>query len=350
MSWSMNSISFRMSGSGSWQNLLPDEPSRRLYADLYPKGISLPAESDPKWKLLSSWNRAAIVRFDKERAVPLGPIMSDDDLTILKTWFDDISRFMAKAVLDQAEDYRALAQTLAGRTFSSKQIVDNLLTILICALTLDSWVFSLLRREVIGTYPPRGVAGNFFFWGYAFAAGPQRIFGFTTYNGLEGKQLHIIRSHGMDRGSLKAVLSRRDTWNYLNRFIEGRDKGDRTILFDLHQSSSRKRVEGSLQEAGLLTLDNPPQLAIPVFDDSDREAVFELCRKTSQKIIDHFFPEMEGLRYRADQCSFAQCSWPDVLCMLFHLAYSYAADRLVEKGVVPDFPQGAGGEWGVWIS
>ena len=49
------------------------------------------------------------------------------------------------------------------------------------------------------------------------------------------------------------------------------------------------------------------------------------------------------------QCSFAACSLPDVLCMVFHLAYSYCTDALVEAGVIPDFPQEAAGEWGVWI-
>jgi len=38
-----------------------------------------------------------------------------------------------------------------------------------------------------------------------------------------------------------------------------------------------------------------------------------------------------------------------VLCMLFHLSYSYAADTLVDRGVIEDFPKSAGGEWGVWI-
>jgi hypothetical protein len=349
MGWSLSSVSFRMSGSGSWENLLPDQASRQLYAEIYPMGAPLPTLPGHLRKLLPAWEQAGIVQLDNQKIIPLGPIMTDDDLKVVNPWFQDISDLMCQAVMEGLDDYRMLALNLAKGHSARKQDIDNLLTILICALTLDSWVFSRLRREVIGTYPPRGVAGNFFFWGYAFAAGPQRIFGFTTYNGLEGKQLHIIRSHGMERRSLKAVLNRRDTWNCLNRFIKGRDKGDRTILFDWYQSLSRKRVAGSLQQAGLLTLDNPPQLAIPIFDDSDWEAVFELCRKTSQKITDHFFPEMEGLRYLADGCSFAQCSWPDVLCMLFHLAYSYAADRLVEKGIIPDFPQGAGGEWGVWI-
>ena len=102
--------------------------------------------------------------------------MTDGDLTILNPWFQDISNFMCQAVMEGLDDYRMLALNLANGHSARKQDIDNLLTILICALTLDSWVFSLLRREVIGTYPPRGAAGHFFFWGYAFVAGPREDF------------------------------------------------------------------------------------------------------------------------------------------------------------------------------
>jgi hypothetical protein len=203
---------------------------------------------------------------------------------------------------------------------------------------------------LIGTYPPRDFAGTFFFWGYAFAAGPQRIFGFTTYNGLDEKQLHMIRSHGLDRRNLKDLLNQRKTWDYLSRYIKGREEGPGADLLDWPQSPAWKTVEGSLQNAGLLTSDDPPQLAIPFFAYRHGETISELCREISKKITDPFMAGMEDLKDLIGLCSFAQCSRPDVFCMLFHLAYSYAADQLVEKGVIPDFPISAGGEWGVWIS
>jgi hypothetical protein len=75
----------------------------------------------------------------------------------------------------------------------------------------------------------------------------------------------------------------------------------------------------------------------------------ELFRTVSGKIIDRINGSMGSLKELVNRCSFSQCTWPDILCMLFHLAYSCAADKLVEKGTIPDFPQSAGGEWGVWI-
>jgi hypothetical protein len=350
MGWSLSSVSFRMSGSGSWQNLLPDESSGRFYAEIYPLGTSLPTIPGHLRKLLPAWIQAAIVRLENEKVVPLGPIMNDDDLKVFNPWFQDISGFMCQAVLERMDDYRALASNLGRDHPLQKREMDNLLTILICALTLDSRVFSGLREEVIGSYPPRGVAGNFFFWGYAFATGPQRIFGFTTYNGLDGKQLHMIRSHGLDRQGIKELLRRRSTWDYLDDLISDQERVGRTEPQGKEQNHALKKTARSLQEVGLLTQDQPPFLAIPVFDNSDGKTIAELCVNTSRKIMDYFMAQLNDLENLTSRCSFARCSRPDVICMLFHLAYSYTTDRLAEKGVISDFPKSAGGEWGVWIS
>lgn len=350
MGWNMNSVSYRMSGSGSWQNLLPDENSRRQYSEIYPTGAPLPTGSGFLPKLFSVWKQAAIVRFENEKVIPLGPIMTDRDLTTLQPWFQDISGIMVQTVLERLDEYQVLARTLAGGQNPRKQSVNNLLTILICALTLDSWVFTRLRREVMGTYPARDFAGTFFFWGYAFAAGPQRIFGFTTYNGLEEGQLHLIRSHGLDRQALKEVLNRRSTWDGLDFLMVNPEEVREDLADGKQRGHSLTKALDALQKVGILTGEHPPLLAVPRFDDVDQEAIHELCRTTSQTIAGHFIAGLPGLESLIKRCSFAGCSRPDVLCMMFHLAYSYAADGLVEKGVITDFPKTAGAEWGVWIS
>jgi hypothetical protein len=350
MSWSLSSVSFRMSGSGSWQNLLPDEASRRLYAEIYPAGTSMPKGPGQLQDLFPAWQRAAIVRCEKEKVIPTGPLMTDDDLAILKPWFLDMSHFMVQAVLDRLNDYQSLARRLADENYSAKGAIDNILTILICALTLDSWVFSLLRRYLFGTYPPRDFAGTFFFWGYAFAQGPRRIFGFTTYNGLEEGQLHMIRSHGLDRRAIKETLGQRSTWNYLDFLIFHQDRNGNLLLQSKDYDRAPQKTTSVLQKVGLLTRDDPPRLAVPFFDQDLSGTIWGLCRKTAGRITDYFMSKREELHILRKRCSFAECSPPDVLCMLFHLAYAYAADQLVEKGVIPDFPISAGGEWGVWIS
>jgi len=345
----MASVSFRMSGSGSWQNLLPDEPSQRLYAEIYPQGALRPSGGEELSRLIDSWERSAIVRIDNQRIIPLGPIMTDGDLNILDSWFRGVSGFMVEAVLERLDDYRALALNLAGGKPAAAGELENILTIQICAHTLDSWVFTLLRRDLVGVYPYRDFAGDFFFWGYAFARGPQRIFGFTTYGGRGSTLLHVIRSHGMDREDLKGLLRRRDVWDCLQSVFasEGLDRGPSSRPG--RGSYRDKRAEEALIEAGILRPGDPPGLAIPVFHGRDMEMAARLYQDVSDRIINYMTTGLDDLRSLIGECSFAACSWPDVMCMLFHLSYSFAADKLVEEGVIPDFPQSARGEWGVWI-
>jgi hypothetical protein len=300
-------------------------------------------------KLLFSWQTAAIVKFEDQMIMPVCPIMTDEDLGILNPWFQYISKCMCAAVSARLDEYRALAINLAGGKYASKQEMDNILTIQICAQTLDSWVFSWLREKLIGSYPPRDSAGNFFFWGYAFASGPQRIFGFTTYGGFTRQQLHMIRSHGLDREAIKAALSQRDSWDFLySLFSRGLLNGE-TAQAEQQFNDKIEKAISILKKVGLLRPEDPPRLAIPAFTDRYMESAVTLYRTISEKIAKHFIADIDEINALANRCSFAKCSRSDVLCMLFHLAYSYAADELVEREIIPAFPASAGGEWGVWI-
>ena len=349
MSWSLVSVSYRMSGSGSWQNLLPDEPARRLYAELYPEAEIPEDLSNRHELLLSAWRRAAIIKSEGQKILSLGPIMTDEDLEILGPWFEAVSDTMCAAVWERLPDYRLLASRFAGGKSASKEEIENVLTIQVCAHTLDSWVFALLRRELIGTYPPRDFAGSFFFWGYAFAKGPERIFGFTTYGGRSGGSLHVIRSHGLDRERLKAVLRRRDTFDFLEHFASDRLTNGVGLTGQDYSGPGFENTVNLLREVKILKPDDPPRLAVPVFTYPDMKLAAELYEAVSAKIIKTFSAGPDELKVLISQSTFARCSRPDILCMLFHLAYSYAADKLVKKGVFPDFPREAGGEWGVWI-
>ncbi|MFC1533504.1 hypothetical protein ACFL7M_09100 [Thermodesulfobacteriota bacterium] len=345
----MTSVSYRLSGSGSWQNLLPDESSRQLYAKIYLAGASLSHVSGQLRQLLNSWQKAAIVKFKGQKVLPLGPIMMNSDLDILDPWFQDISASMCEAVLERLPEYHSLSSRLAGGRSTIKQELDNILTIQICAHTLDSCVFALLRKEMIGTYPSRGFAGNFFFWGYAFASGPKRIFGFTTYGSQGVWPLHVIRSHDLNRRKIKALLRDPDILDYILYLHSTGQVNDEAVSGDYSYSGETGKIVDSLRDAGILDNKDPPHLAIPVFKDRDMASAIELYQDVSLKIITRFVAKMKDLKSLVGKCSFNLCSWPDIFCMLFHLAYSYAADKLVERGTIPDFPQNADGKWGVWI-
>ena len=347
MSWSINSVSYRMAGSGSWQYLLADASQEKLYADIYPAGIEISKLDKAQKDIIAYWQEADILKIDEGQAVPMGPIMTDDDLAVLKDWFHDISKNMCGAVKTHLGDYHNLASKMAGNSKGPE--FQNILTIMICAHTLDSMVFSRLRKTLMGTYVNRGAVGTFYFWGYGFSDGPKRIFGFTSYGGYGNAAVHVIRSHALDREKLKQVMQNKDVAmllsdKYVIPMLSGAASAD-TAQFSDKDKTLLKR----LQEVRLVDGDAPNQLAIPVFQGDDMRKASELYRKTSNIITKHFMEKTDELGGLVKKCSFAQCPSADVLCMLFHLAYSYAADDLVADGVVAEFPESAGAEWGVWI-
>jgi len=333
-----------MAGVGNWQNLLPDEKARRLYAGIYPKGMPL-VEIDASFlPLLTSWQRADIARIDDGRVVPCAPIITDEDLKKLEPWFQEMTLSMCAAVSERLPVYNRLAKTLSRRGTSPGHSLGNLLTILVCAKTLDLLAFALLRRELLGPHPPRGEFGRFFFWGYAFAGGPERILGVTTYRGRI-LQLSVIRSHGLDRGAIPALLRQGAVLRYLDSFLPG----EKTYEGAGPPSPEVDGILSSLRGMGIVEDSVPPKLAVPVFTMSEMKVIDRLCHPVSSKVITAIAGTLSRLRRVIERCSFAQCSFPDVLCMLFHLAYSYAIDSLVEAGIVPEFPKKAGGEWGCWV-
>ena len=341
----MDSVSFRMAGSGNWQKLLPDEEARSLYARIYPEGAFLRQVDDHLKDIITSWQKAGIAKIVNQRLVPLGPIMTDGDIDILVPWFQDISTCMCQVISRCLADYRLLAESLCGGTDAPKHKVDNLVTIMTCGEALDIWTFTKLRQHLLGPHPPRGTAGRFFFWGYAFSNGPKRIFGVTTYGATKKARISVIRSHGLERGNMPALLRQESVLNYLT----GLCLFNETALRGYQTQHEIKEIERSVRRVGLLLPEETPRLAIPVLSDRDMEKAADLHNKVSADIASHFATQMGKLQRMISRCSFAECSPQDVLTMMFHLAYSYAADALVLAGAIPDFPQQAGGEWGVWV-
>jgi len=339
-----------MAGSGNWQNLLPDEHAKQLYGKIYPNGIFLADINHQDRVLFNAWEKGDIIKIDKGKVIPIGPVITDNDLVLLDPWIKDISQTMGNAVLKHLTEYHRQARKMAHKGTYTREKFENILTIQICAHTLDSWVFSQLRKEVIGTYSPRDFAGTFFFWGYGFSSGAKRIFGFTTYGGSRWVQVHILRSHGLDREGLKSLLIRYGTMDLIEQlYLNVQAIDDQKRLNRISNFVGKSPNLESLRKFHLAEPDDPPRLAIPVFTQEDMIPAANLYQKVTRIIFNRFMDNMEDLRKRAVDCSFAQCTWSDVLCMLFHLSYSYAADLLVVKGVIPEFPQSAGGEWGVWI-
>jgi len=345
MSWSPANISFRMAGTGNWQVLLPDAETRQLYAQIYPGGQLVQQIEDKFRDIIMLWQKADIATTVGGHLVPLGPIMMSEDLQVLNPWFDDISDDICRTIRQYLPHYKRLANNLSGGSHATKDRIDNMLTILVCAEALDIWTFRVLRHRIIGPHPNRAPAGRFFFWGYAFSNGPGRIFGVTTYGRGEAVRISVIRSHGLNRGQLPGLLRDEPIFNFI-----------KDIFLRNHAGYPRNRVPKGmvetilrLREIGLLEPDEPLRLSVPILTDGDIQKTSRLHTQVSSEITSDFGARMANLRDLISQCSFAKCSLTDVLSMIFHLAYPYATDRLVLTETIPDFPQQAGGEWGVWL-
>ena len=338
----MASVSYRMAGARTWQGVLPDEQARRLYSRLYP-AASLDSVDERFETTIASWLEAGIASLSGRRLIMLGPLMTDGDLNVLGSWFDRTSDSMSQAISEYLRDYRALAESLCGGAAAREHKVDNLMTILVCAQALDMETFRVLRREVMGRYPSRGPAGRFFFWGYACSGGPRRIFGVTTYGRAQTVRVSVLRSRGLKRGALPTLLRLEPALALLAALCKGRSTGGMGTPGETQEMVRR------LRDVALLEPDDAPRPAVPVLGDRDLARASRLNDRVSQGIASAFTSELAGLYDIIPRCSFAACALPDILCMVFHLAYSYCADALVEAGMIPDFPQEAGGEWGVWI-
>ena len=94
----MTSVSFRMAGAGNWQNLLPDESTRRLYAQTYPDGIPLQSIPNEFSNTIAGWQEAGIATVINERLIPLGPIIQNRDIEMLAPWFEDVSHAIHQVV------------------------------------------------------------------------------------------------------------------------------------------------------------------------------------------------------------------------------------------------------------
>ena len=58
---------------------------------------------------------------------------------------------------------------------------------------------------------------------------------------------------------------------------------------------------------------------------------------------------MEDLSGIAAHCSFADCLFNDVFQMVWCEALSCVLENIVESDILPNWPESALGEWGVWL-
>ena len=75
-------------------------------------------------------------------------------------------------------------------------------------------------------------------------------------------------------------------------------------------------------------------MRIPVFGPSAVAQIAPVCGGIARQIV-AWLHEDALLERLLEQCSFAHCPRPAILCMLWHNSYYEATDRLIAQGVLP---------------
>ncbi len=290
----MSGIRFSMAGSGNWRRWFPDDAACALYERIYPRGARLDELPADERRRVEGWQAPGFIAVRDGVAVPLVPVFTDSDRAELATWFTVATEQAVAVLRDRIGDYRRLADALS---VGGRVPRDPLLTLLLCAHTLDMGTLEELEKGALGRPPSRADSGEYFLWGTSVQGDPTCAFGVNS--------MHI---------------------------------GDGWLVSAIHSGSVRRAAP----RAGVL--------AIPVLDAAAMQRVNDLCVPTSRRLAEVFLANVERLEGQVERCSFAACSRPDCLCMLFHLGYPRVAGALVEAGLLPAFPARVDDSWGLWIS
>ncbi len=288
----MSPLRFYMAGSGNWRSLFPNEDAITLYHNLYTTSAQISDLTPTEKTQLELWQSAQIITLENGFGVPLTPIFTDTDNVILENWFHELGTQSVGIVKPYIGQYNDLAQQFSKEGHTNP---DHLLTLLMCAYTLDVGTLLQLEADLIGEPPLRDTTGNYFLWGETAQRDLSHYFGVNSY---------------------------------------------RLINFNL-----------SMMWSPAIQRQIPPQLSInlPIFTPESLRVIKELCDEVSQQLAEAFAGHLEALVTPLANCSFRTCSLNDIYCMLFHIGYGLVADALIEANLMSDFPAVADDSWGIWL-
>lgn len=287
----LSDLTLSMAGSGGWKSYFPDDNAYALYRTIYPSGLDLTDLDASTSSQIDVWEQLGFVQVTDKRVLPQIPVMTQKDTHLFEDWFQNASTHTANVLSNSIDQYRALSERLSDDHVSP----DQILTLLICGHTLDVGTLRELENGLMGKPPQRLDTGTYFFWGQECPALSRYHFGVNT--------------NGTDQFVLRLMWGR-----HIKRIAQNRTS-----------------------------------ICIPVFDQKSTEAVKNLCVPTSKKLAEAFTSGAKALTPIIQKATFSQCPIGDVLCMLFHIGYEKMAQVLIEKELLPDFPEVVDDAWGLWI-
>jgi DNA-binding MarR family transcriptional regulator len=357
-----------MAGTGDWKKCFPDPQAYSLYEHLYrhprrvetlAKDLGIPQKQ--VGQIVDKWLEAGFAKALEGGIVGQVPIFMDSDYEILAPWFDYVIKRTNEVINKEKGKYLSLAESISKR--QRYESIDNILTILICAYTLDIGTLERLMRGIMGSQPKRGDSGHYFFWGRKTDKGPTYGFGVNTYDtGKEGKWLLSVIHGAIDRspiwdffGELRNFFSKKygdflaQIVKLLGELAEKPRSLEELLPIISMDKEDLKRVLEAPAGIRMISAKEPYNLKIPVFDEAISKEVKRICDRTSGRIAEKLERNLELLRALLKKCSFSHCPFGDVFCMVFHEGYGHATDKLIREGTIQAFPSKAAAEWGVWL-
>jgi len=283
-----------MAGSGSWRRWFPDETALELYLRCYQRdAVKLAELSIEERAVAEAWIEPGFAQKHPGGLRALVPVMTPQDMPTLTPWLAEWAGRAAGVVESREDEYRSLAAALSDEHVPEEYV----LTILICAHTLDVGMLEELEGGAMGPPPKRADSGAYFLWGRTGAVEEPCGCGYG------------VNSFG--------------TGHFRPRYIH----------------SSRVERQATSQKS----------ISIPAFDAEAMSRIAITCGATARDLAAAFTTEHQQLTKLFAQTSFATCSHSDALCMVFHMGYGHTAGKLIEHGLLPPLPKVVRDGWGFWV-
>jgi hypothetical protein len=343
-------VQFFTTGCGDWRRVLPAGVVRDFYARIYPNGVRWAACPVPMLAVCQPWVECDFARADGERLTPMIPILTQFDRDLLRPWFDTLASNTATRIGDELPAFRSLAEQLSSRWNTA----EHILTILIL-WTINMWVLRRLLAGSMGRHPVHGDTGRYFIWGEELGAGPTAITDIRATRGTASYGLCLIISRIVDRPRLTdarqlyAQVGGVSAVDLLAKLLATPPSLPALAQHWGVEVATLQRWLNEQRSVRVVTPDEPPQVRIPVFGPQAVAQIAPVCGGIARQIA-AWLHEDSLLELLLEQCSFAHCPRPAILCMLWHNSYYAATDCLIAQGVLPAFPSAVEGEWGVWLT
>jgi hypothetical protein len=117
---------------------------------IYSMGVPLDQLAKKERERVSAWEAAQVSKLDNGTIMALTPVFTEEDASELASWSAQLTEQSVAIVTRHIAEYRQLADGLAE---GAQVPPDYLITILLCAHTLDVGTLEQLHRKLLGTPP-----------------------------------------------------------------------------------------------------------------------------------------------------------------------------------------------------